>query len=355
MPQKRKNKAITGQSGHKPNKPSRPDRDRRVRQNARMARVLGVLNLIQSRGRWSLKTIAEELECSERTIRRDLEVLEFAGVPFYKDNRDQTIHVRPDYKFPALMLTDEELLGQALATITTQSPGLDVTTGATPTTRKLAASSSERVQELLDDASRLVEVLDLKLVDHSRHHQTIRSVQHALLQGKQLTGHYESPYEPAPVKLKLHPYRLCLVKNAWYIVGRPADETHPRTYRIARFKSLRMLDDPASVPIDFDLRTYFGDAWGVFRGTQSYDVEIRFTPEASKIVTETVWHHTQTAKTHRDGSVTLTFRVDGLNEILNWLLSWAGRVQILRPDELKVLFVRTLKDAIQMQQPEKGS
>lgn len=347
MPRKPKQQTNTGRE-RKGTKPTRPDRDRRVRQNARIARVLGVLNLIQSRGRWNLKTIAEELEYSERTIRRDLEVLEFAGVPWFKDAADQTIHVRPDYRFPVLMLTDDELLGQALATSATRSPGLDVTPGATPTTRKLAAASTARVQELLEDASRLVAVLDLKLVDHSRHHEAIRTVQHALLQGNQLTGHYESPYEPAPVKLRLHPYRLCLVKNAWYIIGRPIDEAEPRTYRVARFKSLRMLDDPAVVPSDFDLRSYFGDAWSVYRGDRSYDIEIRFTPEAAKVVTETVWHRTQKATTHKDGSVTLSFHVDGLEEIANWVLAWTGRAKVLSPPELQQLIVGRLEKALDM-------
>jgi predicted DNA-binding transcriptional regulator YafY len=79
-----------------------------------MARVLAVLNLVQSRGRWNAKSIADELGCSERTIYRDLEVLEFAGVPWYFDEQDQCYRVRSDYKFPALGLTEDELLGHSL-------------------------------------------------------------------------------------------------------------------------------------------------------------------------------------------------------------------------------------------------
>ncbi|MCA9234565.1 MAG: helix-turn-helix domain-containing protein, partial [Planctomycetales bacterium] len=60
---------------------TRSDRDRRVRQHDRIARVLNILNLIQSRGRWNAQAIAEELGCSQRTVYRDLQVLEFAGVP----------------------------------------------------------------------------------------------------------------------------------------------------------------------------------------------------------------------------------------------------------------------------------
>jgi len=327
---------------------TRPDRDRRVRQNARVARVLSVLNLIQSRGRWTARAIAEELESSERTVYRDLEVLEFAGVPWYRDPSDHTIRVRPDFRFPVMMLTDDELLGQAVATALTKAPGLNVTSGAMPTTRKLAATSSEQAQQLLEDASRLIEVLDLKIADHSRHHDALKTVQSALLRQRQLTGHYESPYEPAPVKLRLHPFRLCLIKNAWYVIGRPVDESEPRTYRVARFKSLRMLEEKAEIPDDFDLRTYFGNAWSVYRGDQSYDVEIWFTPDAAKVVIETVWHHTQKATAHKDGSVTLSFHVDGLEEIANWVLAWTGRATVVNPPELRDLIVSRLEKALDM-------
>ena len=336
--------------GTKASKPhpitTRPDRDRRVRQNARIARVLGVLNLIQSRGRWTAKAIGEELECSERTVYRDLEVLEFSGVPYYRDLVDHTIRVRPDFRFPVLTLTDDEVFGQALATALMKAPGLNVTPGAALTTRKLAATSNEKTKQVFEDAARLVSVLDLKLADHSRHHDVIKTIQTTLLQGKQLTGHYESPYQASPVKLRLHPYRLCLIKNAWYIIGRPFDEACPRTYRVARFKSLRMLDDPAEIPNDFSLREYFGNAWSVYKGDQSYDVEVRFTPDAARVVTETVWHHTQSVTSNKDGSVTFRFQVDGLEEIVNWVMSWTGRVEVLHPPELRDLVVKKLKSAL---------
>uniref|UniRef100_A0A7C2K3C0 Transcriptional regulator n=1 Tax=Schlesneria paludicola TaxID=360056 RepID=A0A7C2K3C0_9PLAN len=338
-------------SGPPATKKDRPDRDRRVRQADRIARILKVLELIQSRGRWTTRGIAEEIECSERTVYRDLDVLRFAGIPYYREGDQQFIRVRPDYRFPALSLTNDEVLGLSLATVVTNAPGLNVSSGAGPTTRKLAAVSRAETQELIEDALRLVSVLDLKLVDHSRHHETIKTVQLALLQSKQISGLYESPYEPAPVKLKLHPYRLCLLKYAWYVIGRMFDEASPKTFRIARFRTLRLLDESTLVPDEFDLKTYFGNAWAVYRGDQSYHVELKFTPDAGKIVTETIWHPTQQARTHKDGSVTLTFQVDGLHEILHWILSWAGRVTIQQPDELKTLFLKTLRDAIQMQAP----
>ena len=322
------------------------DRDRRVRQADRLARILRVLELVQSRGRWTTKAIAEEIECSERTVYRDLDVLRFAGIPYYREGDQQFVRVRPDFKFPVIALTDDEVLGLSLATVIAKSPGLDVTAGAAPTTRKLAAVSKEETQELIEDAMRLVSVFDLKLADHSRHHEAIRTVQLALLQGKQISGIYESPYEPAPVRLKLHPYRLCLIKNAWYVIGNSDGEVAPRTYRIARFKALRMIDESAVIPDDFDLREYFGNAWAVYRGGTTYDIELRFTADAANIVTETVWHQSQRVARHKDGSTTLNFRVDGLEEIVNWVMSWTGRVEVVQPPELRALVIKQLKSAL---------
>lgn len=331
--------------------PARPDRDRRVRQNDRIARVLGVLSLIQSRGRWNARAIADELGVSERTVYRDLEVLEFAGVPWYFDESEQCYRLRSDFKFPTLALTDDEAWGQAMATVLSKAPGLTPGSGAAGTTRKLAAGSKPETQQLFADARKLIEVFNLQLADHSQHQEAIKTVQLALLNRKRIAGVYETPHEPKPRKLVVHPYRLCLIKAAWYVVGRLDRETTPKTLRVARFKTLRMLDEASDVPDDFDLKEFLGNAWAVFRGDQPYHVELRFTPAAARIVTETKWHHTQQANFSRNGSVTLEFEVDGLEEILHWLLAWAGRVRVVQPLELQQRFVERLQAAIAQNGP----
>lgn len=335
-------------SNRSPQKKVRSDRDRRVRQADRLARVLRVLELIQGRGNWTTKAIADEIECSERTVYRDLDVLKFAGIPYHREGSQQFVRVRPDFKFPVMTLTESEALGLSLATVVSKTPGLDVTAGAIPTTLKLAAVSKVETQQLIADAMRLVSVLDLKLADHSRHHEAIQSIQLALVQRKQIAGQYESPYERSSVKLTLHPYHLCLIKNAWYVIGISAGGVAPRTYRVARFKTLRMIEETAVIPEDFSLREYFGNAWAVYRGDQTYEVELWFTPEAGRIVSETIWHHTQKSTFHGDGSVTLRFRVDGLEEIANWILSWTGRCKVVQPPELCSRVVSILHKGISL-------
>jgi predicted DNA-binding transcriptional regulator YafY len=329
---------------------SRPDRDRRLRQADRLGRILNVLRLIQSRGKWNAKSIAVELEVAERTIYRDLQALEFAGVPWFYDTEEQSYRVRPDYRFPVPNLTEEELIGQAVATAITKASGLDVAGTAAPTTQKIAAASDDDAKQLLADTEQVVCVLGLQLADHSGHQQTIQKVQQALIQKQRISGTYSSQYEPKPVELHLNPIRLCLIKNAWYLIAQPVSDDKPRTYRIARFSRLDLLNEAAAVPDDFDLNAYFGNAWAVFRGAESFDVRIRFLPDAARIVTETQWHSTQKAVPMPDGSVVLSFQIDGLEEICNWLLGWAGRAEVLEPKELRKMVADKFRAGLALNQ-----
>jgi len=322
---------------------SRPDRDRRVRQADRLGRILNVLRLIQARGKWNAKAIASELEVTERTVYRDLQALEFAGVPWFYDAVEESYRVRSDYRFPVPNLTEEEIIGQAVATAITKASGMDVAGNAAATTQKIAAAADDETKQLLADTEQVVCVLGLQLADHSRHQETIQKAQQALIQKQRISGSYSSPYEAKPVKLHLNPIRLCLIKNAWYLIAQAVDGDAPRTYRIARFDRLEVLNEAAVVPGNFDLKAYFGNAWAVYRGSETFDIRIKFLPEAARIVTETQWHVTQIATPGPDGSVVLSFQIDGLEEICNWLLGWSGRAEVLEPQELRKMVADKLR------------
>ena len=81
-----------------------------------------MLQLLLSRGRWNARDIAAEQECSERTVYRDMQVLELAGIPVEFDQDDRCYRVRQDFRFPLLSVTEDEALGQGTAAAITASP-----------------------------------------------------------------------------------------------------------------------------------------------------------------------------------------------------------------------------------------
>lgn len=331
-----------------PPKSKRSDADRRLRQADRLARVVKILELITGRGRWNNAELAKELECSERTIYRHMTVLQLAGVPWYYDDAQKCYRVNETFRFPALNLDQDEILGLGVSAAITSAAGLDVAVGNGTLAEKWATRTSEEKAQLLTEAQQLVSVLGLNLADHSGHQKTIRTVQRALIHRKKLTGLYRSPYAKEPISLTLEPFRLCLIKQAWYLIARKEKEAAPKAFRIMRFQSLKMLEKQAHVPAEFDLTAFFGNAWSVYRGETSYHVQIRFTPDAAPLVTETNWHHTQQVQPQPDGSVILSFQVDGLEEIVHWTLGWTGRAEVINPPELRKLLVRYLKKGLDL-------
>ncbi|HEV7281401.1 MAG TPA: WYL domain-containing transcriptional regulator [Pirellulaceae bacterium] len=325
------------------------DSNRRLRQASRFARVLRVLQLVQHGG-YDAQRLAGEIECSERTVYRDLAVLELAGIPWTFDADAKSYRLRPDYRLPVLNLNEDDLVGLATAANLAKASGLRINDGANPTTEKLSASN-RNAKETLRLAGQLIEVLNLQLADANRHRMTLLTIQQALIQGKQLRGTYRSPYEPKPHRLRLHPYRLCLVKSSWYVIARPSDGEEPQTFRPTRFRTIELVDEAATVPTDFDLQAYFGDAWAVYRGERRYRVELDFAPRVADVVTETVWHRTQSVTRGRDGTATLMFDVDGLEEIVRWIVGWAGDVVVKSPSELKEAVVARHQAAVEANSP----
>lgn len=327
----------------------RNDSERRTKQAEKFVRLFKLLELLAGRGRWTPRELARELGCSQRELYRHIAVLGLSGIFVEFDRKaGRYLPLRREYRFPApLALTRDELLGQAVAEAVTGTPALDMGDGAAATTRKLAACDANAA-ELLAAARQVIAVLGLKMVDHSGHRDSIGAIQRALIERKQLRGTYRSPYSKKAWRVTLHPYRLCLARQAWYLIARAEGEPVPRNLRVVRFRSLAVIERVADVPDEFDLREHLGNAWDIFRGDRSYDVEIHFAKDAAAQVAETRWHHTQKLRKHRDGSATLSFRVDGLDEILWWLLPWTGFAEVIEPLELRRRLVEQLEAGLRM-------
>ncbi len=131
----------------------REDAERRARQCERLARVLRVLQLIMSRGQWDAPAIAKELECSERTVFRDLQTLTTAQVPLYFDEQCNSYRVRAGFRFTALEPHQDEQTQPAAV-----NAGVPASPSCSP--EQLADLSLEAARRLLNDAGELVAILD---------------------------------------------------------------------------------------------------------------------------------------------------------------------------------------------------
>src|SRR5215212_9904080 len=93
-------------------------------------RLLSMLELLQARGRMGGPELASRLEVGERTVRRYVAMLQEMGVPVEAERgRYGAYALRPGFRLPPMMFTDEEALALALGLLSARRLGLS---GAAP-------------------------------------------------------------------------------------------------------------------------------------------------------------------------------------------------------------------------------
>ena len=111
-------------------------------------------------------------------------------------------------------------------------------------------------------------------------------------------------------------------------------ETILLTPEVARLLKRRLVAFLYAIPDDFTVESYLGNAWRMIRGKKRYEVELRFDAAFAETIADTHWHSTQQIDWHEDGSITFRCTVDGLDEIVWWILSMGPHCVVAKPKEL---------------------
>ena len=107
-------------------------------------RLLSMLFLFQSRRRWTVRELAEELDVSPRTVHRYITMLEELGIPLYSERGPYGgFSLLRSYKLPPIIFTPEEAsvlyMGARLVTDFWGKTFQDAATGVTRQARQRPA------------------------------------------------------------------------------------------------------------------------------------------------------------------------------------------------------------------------
>ena len=72
-------------------------------------------------------------------------------------------------------------------------------------------------------------------------------------------------------------------------------------------------------------------AWGMERGKDRHEVWLRFSARVAPEIREAVWHRSQRIAELPDRRADLHLVIDGLDEILGWVLGFGDQVEVLAP------------------------
>lgn len=218
----------------------------------RADRLVATLLFLQARGRVTATEVADELEVSVKTARRDLEALSIAGIPVYSQpGRGGGWSLIGGARTDLSGLTAAE----ARTLFLVAGPSSAVTPEAKAALRKLVQALPETFRAEAEKAAAAI-VLDPARWG-GRAPATpphLEALQQAVVQGIQVRLGYTDA-KGAVSERTVHPLGLVSKGTTWYLLG--DTDAGRRTFRVWRVRSVELTDAPAERPEGFDLR----EAW----------------------------------------------------------------------------------------------
>ncbi len=246
----------------------------------RADRLVAILLMLQARGQVTAGEVAEELEVSERTARRDLDALGVAGLPIYStQGRNGGWRLAGGGRTDLSGLTASE----ARALFLVAGPSSAATPEIKAALRKLVRALPEPFRNQAEAASTAV-IVDPTGWDRPtsprRTPPLLDATQRAVIEGRQVTLGYRAR-DGAVTTRVVHPLGLAAKGSAWYLVA--ATDAGLRTFRVDRMSSVDPTGEAVVRPEGFDL----AEAWRLIAD----EVDRRRTPVVAHALarSDVVW------------------------------------------------------------------
>lgn len=220
----------------------------------RASRLVSIMLLLQGRRRMTARELADTLGISVRTIYRDMEALNAAGVPITGEAGNEGGYRLIDgYRTQLTGLTADEAQSLFLAGVPTATSALGLDAAAVITQVKLLAAVTPTARERAEDARQRVHIDTAPWGATSEPDPLLQEL-HQAIWDQVLT---EIAYGISRRKHMLEPLGLVCKGVTWYLIARR--EGSLRTYRTSRVHHLVTTGEHFQRPEGFDLARYWQD------------------------------------------------------------------------------------------------
>jgi predicted DNA-binding transcriptional regulator YafY len=211
-----------------------------------------MLELLQARGRMGGPELARRLEVGERTVRRYVAMLQEMGVPVEAERgRYGAYALRPGFRLPPMMFTDEEALALALGLLSARRLGLS---GVAPAVEGAQAKLERVMPEELRERVRTFEEVVIPATTPEERlpaEKIVVTMSGAVRERKQVWMRYRSD-SGQETERAVDPYAVVRGDAFWYTFGYCHLRQARRLFRLDRVISVEILDRAFDLPSGFD-------------------------------------------------------------------------------------------------------
>ncbi|MFB4265572.1 helix-turn-helix transcriptional regulator [Nonomuraea sp. GTA35] len=303
----------------------------------RADRLVAALLLMQARGRVTAAELAEKLEVSVATARRDLEALSSAGIPVYpQPGRGGGWALLGGARTDLTGLTSHE--AQALFLLA--GPAAPDAPELRSALRKLLRALPQTFREEAEAAAGAVVVDPARWGEPEKERpELVRVLQRATVRRRRVRLGHAGRRAGERTERLVEPWGLVDKDDVWYLLA--GTEHGQRTFRVDRIVAAEVTEEEFERPDDFELsRAWSGVVEEMERRRSTVSATVLISARLLPILRDHFGRHCETLGETGDGRVRARVAAPMALTIAEQLAGWGARVEVEEPDEVRAELAR---------------
>jgi len=294
----------------------------------RIIRIFKILNAIQARPGISAKELAEICETTDRTIYRDLRILDVIA-PVTNEGYGKGYRFVGNFAMYPLNFTEQEaLVFSMLPSVIDKSklpPGFETAYD------KVMATHFKEQSRRKDIVEKIAEAIQMGTPAYREENENfLYPVIQAILMQKTVDTVYHTQSRNETTERKIDPYYLVPREQRFYLIGYCHLKNEVRTFRLSRFRKVEITEHSFEKK-DFMIGQYLKNTWSIERGEENIHFKVKFSPVVARYVKEEEMFVRPVMTDLPDGSLLFEVTVNHEREFLNWVYQYGPEAEILEP------------------------
>lgn len=293
----------------------------------KLNRLIGIISILLQKDKVTITELAEKFEVSYRTVIRDIEAINMAGIPVAADRgKNGGVYIMENYKIDRTVLSSEEM-----HFILTGLQSLDSVSGTNSYKQlmeKLSLNNSDISKK--DDTI----LIDLSGWDKTGLSEKIDTIKSAMEKNRTVFFNYFAPN--GRTAREIEPYHLIFQWSGWYVWGYCLLRNDYRMFKLSRLSDLKLTDKSREK-----------------RSVPQY-VSEKFTHTPSEITATVKFHNSvkwrladefenQRLNNEESDYITITVTWSDPESFYQYISTFGDKAEIIAPKEYREEYKRIIK------------
>jgi predicted DNA-binding transcriptional regulator YafY len=291
------------------------------------------------------KELYKTLSISKQQFYKDRKALETIGFKFSYSPKKKSLIIEQDSLVNIYDLTLSEIFALVMSVRQLSSIGdYNLTQDALSGIRRIINQAPLEVREILQGT--LDDIVFRE--GFGCNPKIIETLTEARKEGvRRVVITYDNYKKGGLIKYEFDPYVIFSRKNGLYVEGYSFTHKEIRMFRINRIKDIKFTQFVVPIKTDYSFRERHKDSFGVFTGSETTGVKIKFSKSVAKYIEEPPWASRGKITRFSNGNILYEINTSYPKEVLWWVMGWGAEAEILEPEYLREEIIKTVRKMVE--------